>query len=104
MGKVLPRLFWGTELPWVLGGQGDSNNVSSSTEYYNGNNWIISENNYLQEEKFGACATVNRTMSWEDNEIIVLIGGKKTFREVEPFFGDNGTHREPSAQGDRREN
>ena len=100
VGKVLPYLRLGTERPWVLGGQLDSNNVSSSTEYYNGANWVISENNYLQEEKFGACAAnVNSTdeNQTDENELIVLIGGKKTFREVESFFGFQGNH---SAQGD----
>ena len=95
VGKVLPYLRLGTERPWVLGGQGESNNVSSSTEYYNGKKWVISENNYLQEEKFGACA-VNTTIQTDENELIVLIGGKKTFREVESFFGFQGNH---SAQG-----
>ena len=94
VGKVLPYLLRGTEQPWVLGGQGDSNNVSSSTEYYDGNKWCIGENNYLQEGRFGACAAnVNSTIQTEENELIVLIGGKKTFREVESFLGH-------SAQGD----
>ena len=98
VGKVFPNLLLGTERPWILGGQRDSNNVSSSTEYYNGNQkkWIISENNYLQEEKFGACAAnTNSTIQADE---IVLIGGKKTFRQVESFFGDDGRNR--SAEGD----
>ena len=95
VGKVLPYLLLGTERPWILGGQRDSNNVSSSTEYYNGNQkkWIISENIYLQEEKFGACAAYTNSTIQADE--IVLIGGKKTFREVESFFGRNR-----SAEGD----
>ena len=82
----MPYLRLGIEKPCVLGGQGDSKNVSSSTECYDGSNWTISDE--LQEEKFGACAAIGNRILSEDTELIVLIGGKPTFREVESFFGD----------------
>ena len=86
-GRVLPVLGQGRERPWILGGEVpgvSSNNASSSTEYYTGHKWIISEDDDLQEEKFGTCATnINITSNGSDE--IVLIGGKKTFRQVESF-------------------
>ena len=97
MGKVLPYLLLGTERPWILGGQGDTSNVSSSTEFYTGDSWKISENNYLQEEKFAACATLSN-----NTELIVLIGGKKTFREVESFFGEETNVSKHVTQDDAR--
>ena len=92
VGQVLPYLLLGTEKPWILGGQGDFNNVSSSTEFYNGINWVISDSNSLDEEKFGACSATAHSSSVRANdvdELILLIGGKKTFREVESFFGND---------------
>ena len=99
VGKVLPYLRLGIEKPCVLGGQGDSKNVSSSTECYDGSNWTISDE--LQEEKFGACAAIgNRPFLLDDSEFIVLIGGKPTFREVESFFGAEELQTSHSEQGD----
>ena len=96
VGQVLPYLFLGTERPWILGGQGDFNNVSSTTEFYNGINWAISDTNSLDEEKFGACsATAHSTSSRSNDELILLIGGKKTFRDVESFFGKDDVEPNP---------
>ena len=94
VGKVLPYLLQGTERPWILGGKGNSN-VSLSTEYYTGTKWVKSENNILQEEKFGACAAkINSTIQKINKEVLVLIGGKTTYREVESFIGDYGPKKE----------
>ena len=101
-GRVLPvlgPLFLGRERPWILGGEVpgiSSTSVSSTTEYYTGSEWIKSEDEDLQEEKFGACATIvniDGTVRSSDGVVrssdgIVLIGGKKTFRQVESFLGE----------------
>ena len=95
VGKMLPYVLLGTERPWILGGEGASHNVSSSTEFYTGTNWVKSENNNLQEEKYGACAAkVNSTTLKSNKKLIVLIGGKKTYREVESFYGEDTSYNE----------
>ena len=70
--------------------------MSSTTEFYNGINWVISDSNSLDEEKFGACsATAHSTSLRSNDELILLIGGKKTFRDVESFLGKDDVEPNP---------
>jgi len=93
VGRVLlPDIenhFQDRERPWILGGEVSevTLNASLTPEYYDGYEWIKNEEGDLQEEKFGACTTVVRCTSIKSCDEIVLIGGKKTFREVESFLG-----------------
>ena len=97
VGQILSSALLGIERPWILGGEGYSNNVSSSAEYYTNNNWVLSENQ-LHEGKYGACAAKinkdieNNNVKNKDEQTIIVIGGKKTYKEVEPFDGLGDFH------------
>ena len=108
VGQLLSSVLLGIERPWILGGEGYSNNVSSSAEFYTGSNWVLSENK-LHEGKFGACAAKinkdveNYNAKNKDEQAIILIGGKKTYKEVEPFDGLNDFHHRIKIGGIRGE-